>query len=179
MHRSSSRIVFLTIVLGFALPLASGATQESTSGAASFLEHAAEGQESEIDLGQLAIEKAQDDQVKQFGARMVEDHQKARQEVSQLASKEGLHLVAQPSEQHKQLKAQLSKLSGQEFDRAYISTMLREHAKEMKELGQHSLMEKNKDVRQWAASALPVVKEHLDQAKTIASSLGIQAAQGH
>src|SRR3569832_1104941 len=55
-----------------------------------FLQKAAAGQQQEIDLGQLATQKAESDEVKQFGARMVTDHQKARQAVQQLARKGGL-----------------------------------------------------------------------------------------
>lgn len=176
MHCSIRRIMFMVVLALAQSPWVFGATPHSPADSASFLEHAAAGQQSEIDLGQLAIRKAGDEQVKQFGARMVTDHQKAQQEIRHLASKGGLELHFQPSEPQKQLKAQLSQLSGKEFDHAYITTMLQEHAHELKELGKQSLIEKNpEDVRQWAASALPVVKEHLAKAKTIASSLGIIA----
>ena len=151
---------------------ASEAPPETT---ASFLQHAAAGQQSEIDLGQLAIQKASNDQVKDFGARMVADHQKAQQEVQQLAAKGGLKLSGPPDSSHTQIKQQLAKLSGKEFDRAYITTMLREHAKEMKNLEQHALVEKNPDIKQWASGSVPVVQEHLTQATAIASSLGISA----
>ena len=66
--------------------------EDTTSSAQSFIEKAAERQQVEIVLGQLAAERAGDAQVKQFGAQMVEDHQKANQEVEQLASKEGVQL---------------------------------------------------------------------------------------
>ena len=176
MQDSIKRIV-LTAVITLALsPCVFGGTQHSTGEPAVFLEHAAAGQQSEIDLGQLAIRKAADEQVKQFGARMVTDHQKAQQEIRHLASKEGLQLHPQLSESQRQLKARLSQLSGKEFDRAYITTMLLDHAQELKELGKQSLIEKNpEEVRQWAAGALPVVEEHFAKAKTIASSLGIIA----
>lgn len=176
MHRMTSRGLILMAVLAV-IPLgASGATPEPTSGPGSFLAQAAGGQQSEMDLGQLAIQKAADEQVKQLGARMVEDHQKAREEIRQLASKEGIQVPAQPSEQQKQVKAQLSKLSGKEFDRLYITTMLGEHAKSVKDFEQQSLMGQNKEVRQWAAGAVPVLKEHLQKVQTIASSLRFDAA---
>ena len=63
-----------------------------------FLKKAAQGQQAEIALGQLASKKATDPQVKQFGAHMIEDHQKASQEVQQLASREGIQLPTQMSE---------------------------------------------------------------------------------
>ena len=163
------------LVFVVSLPAVVIATESVPQATASFLQHAADGQQSEIHLGQLAVQKAENAQVKQFGARMIEDHQKARQEVQQLASKGGLTLISMPDASHRQIQTQLEKLSGKEFDRAYVTTMLREHAKEKKVLEQHALVEKNQEVRQWAAGAVPVVEEHLIKAKTIASSLGIPA----
>lgn len=138
-----------------------------------FLQKTATGQQQEIDLGHLATQKAESEEVKRFGARMVADHQKARQEVQQLASKGGLQLVNQSSESHTAMKAQLDRASGKGFDRAYIALILQEHAMEMKELEQRARDEKNQAVRQWAADAVPVMKDHLAKAKTIASSLGV------
>lgn len=165
--------MFTLIVFPLGVMAASEAPPETT---ASFLQHAAAGQQSEIDLGQLAIQKAANELVKEFGTKMVADHQKARDEVQQLASDGGVGLESQPNQSHKQTRAQLAKLSGKEFDRAYIMAMLHEHTKELRELTQHSLVETHEEVRKWAAGAVPVVKEHLTQATTIASSLGISTA---
>lgn len=81
------------MMIGFAFPLviplgAAGAKQAAPSEAASFLGQAAGSQQSEIELGQLAMQKAGNEQVKQFGTRLVQDHQKAQQEIRQLATKE-------------------------------------------------------------------------------------------
>lgn len=110
---------------------------------------------------------------------MVDDHQKTRQEVQQwrlMASDGGVRLESQPNQSHTQTKAQLAKLSGKAFDHAYLTAMLREHAKELKDLTQHSLVETKEEVRSGRRGAVPVVKEDLTQATTIASSLGISTA---
>jgi putative membrane protein len=169
--------IVILMVAPLIIPTGSGAAkQESTGGPPSFLGQAAAKQQSEIDLGQLAMQRAGNEQVKQFGARMVQDHQKAQLEIRQLVSKQGLSLHIPPSEQHQHEMTQLSKLSGKEFDRAYVGAMLRNHASDIKEFEDHSMMERDQQVRQWAASTLPVLKEHRDKVKTIASSLGVNAA---
>ena len=147
--------------------------EDTTSSAQSFIEKAAEGQQVEIALGQLAAERAGDKQVKQFGAQMVEDHQKANKEVEQLASKEGVQLPMHLTGKHKDKKEKISQLSGKEFDRAYMTYMLRDHAKDVKEFerGAHAL--KNPQIQQWAEGTLPVLKQHLQKARQIASSIGI------
>ncbi|OQW37250.1 MAG: hypothetical protein A4E19_13875 [Nitrospira sp. SG-bin1] len=147
------------------------------AGEESFLQTAAQGNQAEIALGQLAAQKATSPEVKQFGAKMVQDHQKASQEVKQLASKEGLQLPMQISDKQKQKQQELSQLSGKEFDRAYMQYMLKDHQKEVKEFEQNASQLQDKDVKQWASGTLPVLKQHLQQAQTIASSMGIESAQ--
>ena len=173
MRRMHLMMIVLTIPLGMPLGASGAVKPAAASDTASFLDQAAGGQQSEIELGQLAVQKAANEQVKQFGARMVQDHQKAQQEIRQLATKEGVSLRMQSNEQQQRQKAQLSQLSGKEFDRAYIMFMLRDHTKNMKHFGQHALVEPNQEVRQWTASALPVIKEHLEKIKTIAAALGM------
>jgi putative membrane protein len=149
------------------------AKEDTSSSAQSFIEKAAERQQVEIILGQLAAERGGDEKVKQFGVQMVEDHQKANQEIEQLASKEGVELPRHLTGKHKDKKEKFSQLSGTEFDRAYMTYMLRDHAKDVKEFerGAHAL--KNPQVQQWAKGTLPVLKQHLQKARQIAGSIGI------
>jgi putative membrane protein len=152
------------------------AKQEAKPSAQSFLQKAAEGQQAEIALGQLASERAGAQQVKQFGAQMIEDHRKARAEIQHLASKEGVALPTELTDNHKDKQEQFARLSGSEFDRAYIDYILRDHRKEVKEFERHVKAIKNPQVQQWAEDALPLLKQHLHQAEQIASSIGIDTA---
>ncbi|HET7909735.1 MAG TPA: DUF4142 domain-containing protein, partial [Nitrospira sp.] len=90
---------------------AQGTKQEAPS-AHSFLQKAAEGQQAEIALGELASERAADHQVKQFGEQMMKDHQKASSEIRQLASKEGVLLPTELTGKHKDAHEQFARLSG-------------------------------------------------------------------
>jgi putative membrane protein len=173
MTRTRALLHVATIAIFAALPdlLVSAATREA--GGESFLKTAAQGQQAEIALGQLATQKASNPDVKQFGAQMIEDHQKASQEVRQLASKEGVRLPMQLSEKHKHKQQELSKLSGEEFDRAYMQYMVQDHTKEVKEFEQNAEQITDQDVKKWASSAVPVLKEHLQKAQTIAASIGV------
>jgi putative membrane protein len=147
--------------------------QESSPSTQSFLQKAAEGQQAEITLGQLASERAGDQQVKQFGAQMIEDHRKASAEIRQLASREGVVLSTELTGKHKDKQEQFSRLSGREFDKAYIGYMLRDHRKDVKEFERNVKAIKNPQVQQWAEGTLPLLKQHLHQAQQIASSIGI------
>src|SRR5437763_14745814 len=57
-----------------------------------FMKEAAAGGLAEVELGKLAQQNGQSDQVKQFGARMVTDHGNANQQLTSLASGKGMTL---------------------------------------------------------------------------------------
>ena len=83
----------------------------------------------EVELGHLAMQKAKSQEVKAFAQRMVADHSKANAELKQLASNKNITLPAEPNAQQKADKDRLSKLTGAEFDRAYMSLMSSAHDK--------------------------------------------------
>ena len=58
------------------------------------LERLAVGGMAEVQLGQMAQQKAQSADVKAFGNRMVTDHSKANDELKQLATTKGLAMPA-------------------------------------------------------------------------------------
>ena len=57
-----------------------------------FIQEAAEGGKAEVALGNLALQRAASDDVKQFAQHMVDDHSKANQELTELASQKNISL---------------------------------------------------------------------------------------
>ena len=147
--------------------------QDAARSAQSFLQKAAEGQQAEIALGQLASERAADRQVKEFGAQMMQDHRKASAEIRQLAAKEGVLLPSELTGRHKDKQEQFAQLSGREFDRAYMEYMLRDHRKDVKEFERNVKAITDPQVLHWAEGTLPLLKEHLRQAQQIAGAIGL------
>ena len=152
-----------------------GANQNAIPSAQSFLQKAAEGQQAEIALGQLASERAGSDQVKEFGALMIEDHRKAGEEIRQLASKEGVALPTELTGRYRDKREQFARLSGHDFDQAYIRYMLRDHRHDVKEFERNVRAIKDPQVQQWAEGTLPILKQHLRHAQQIAKSIGIDS----
>ena len=89
-----------------------------------FAKKAAEGGMAEVKMGQLAQQKGTADSVKKFGARMVEDHTKAGDELKGVAAQEKIALPDDMDAKDKATYEMLSKLSGAAFDRAYASYMV-------------------------------------------------------
>ena len=71
----------------------------------------------------------------------------------------------QPAE--KRETDRLLKLSGAEFDRAYMNHMVRDHKKDVKEFERESQKAADLDVQSWASKTLPTLQEHLRMAQDI------------
>lgn len=145
--------------------------QATKTDAQSFLEEAAEGQQIEISLGQLAAQRAVNERVKDFGQEMVEDHKKSSQQVEQLAMKCGVQLFPGVSEEHKQKVNKISQLSGHAFDRAYIDYILEDHETTMDEFQRRVSTIQDVGIKQWITSTLPSLQAHREKAHQVKYSL--------
>jgi putative membrane protein len=133
-----------------------------------FIHKAGQGGLAEVELGKLAAEKGQSDEVKKFGQRMVDDHSKANDQLKQLAESKGVTLPTDLSAKDKATKARLDKLSGEKFDRAYMNDMVQDHTKDVSEFKKESTTAKDSDVKNFASQTLPTLQDHLKEACSIA-----------
>jgi len=133
-----------------------------------FVQKAAQGGLAEVQLGQMAQEKASSDAVKQFGARMVHDHADANKKLEQIAQRDGIPVPKTLDAKDQMLKQHLEKLSGPAFDRAYMQNMVKDHKQDVAEFEHEANSGKNADVKQFAADTVPTLKSHLQQAEQIA-----------
>jgi len=129
-----------------------------------FIEHAAMGGKKEVALGRLAAERASSPEVKAFGQMMVDDHSKANSELESLAQQKGVTLPAEKTDSNQN---KLSKLSGDQFDRAYISMMQADHQKDVAEFEKESTSASDPDVKAFAAKTLPVLQKHKEKVNSI------------
>lgn len=136
-----------------------------------FMKKAAEGGMAEVELGQLAVQRASDPQVKQFAQRMVNDHGKANSELKQIAASKNVDLPTDLPASVKRERDKLSKLRGAEFDREYMSHMTSDHKKDTSLFPSTAKSAKDTDVRQFASTTLPTLEEHLQMAQSIDKSI--------
>ena len=168
------------ITIAAALSLGSGtalAQQSSrTAGKAksgadtAFVKEAAMGGLAEVEFGRLASQKAESNDVKQFGQRMVDDHSKANDQLKPIAQQKNVTIPTQLSGKEKTLYDRLSKLSGAQFDRAYMQLMLQDHRKDVGDFRKESQSGKDPDVKQFASQTLPTLEDHLKMAQSTAGA---------
>ena len=147
-------------------------SMQLTSQDSKFIKEAAEGGMMEVELGRLATQKAASADVKTFGQRMVDDHSKANDQLKSIATQKGVTLpTALPTDMRQEMD-KLSKLSGAAFDKMYMSHMVKDHQKDVKEFEKESTAGKDMDVKQFATDTLPTLREHLQMAQTTATKVG-------
>lgn len=134
-----------------------------------FAAHAAMGDKAEIVLGQLALEKSQDQQVRDFAQRMVRDHSAADARLKKVATAEHIQLPDSLDAKHRALKQKLASLEGETFDREYMKEMAKDHDEDVALFESASQSpQMPDDLKQFAASTLPTLKEHQKQAHALA-----------
>lgn len=131
-----------------------------------FMQTAAHGGLAEVEMGKLAAQKAADPEVKKFGQQMVTDHGKANTELKALAGKKN---VALPTDlgSHQGDLDDLKGLSGAEFDRAYVESMVSAHESDVKAFEAQANSSSDPEVKAFAAKTLPVLKKHLETIQSI------------
>jgi putative membrane protein len=139
-------------------------THATMGGDETFAQKAASGGSAEVALAALAQQKASNDTVKQLAARIQSDHTKANQALASLGSEKGWKLTAEPTAEQAATMKQLEQLSGPAFDRAYVQAMVKDHQKDIKAFEHEAASGSDSAVKQFAATALPDLKEHLEMA---------------
>jgi putative membrane protein len=133
-----------------------------------FVSKAGMGGLAEVMMGNLALQKASNADVKAFGQRMVTDHSKANEELQQLATAKGTSLPAELAGEATDAYDHLNSLSGAAFDKAYMTHMVEDHEKDVAEFDKASTSARDADVKAWAGKTLPTLQSHLQQAKEVA-----------
>jgi putative membrane protein len=133
----------------------------------SFVKKVAENTKAELELAQLAEQKAADPQVKEFAQKIMTDHQKADEKLKAVAQQENIDLPDRKSSGETTEKGRLDRLNGADFDRAYMKHMVSEHEQDINDFRKEATNSKDDNVRKFASENLPVLEAHLKMARDI------------
>lgn len=142
-----------------------------------FMDKAAQGGIAEVQLGQLAQQKASSQAVKDFGAKMVHDHTMVNDQLMMLASKQGVNLPTSMNAKDQAEYNKLSGMSGGAFDRAYMQAMLKDHRMDIAEFNKESEKAKDPQLKSLVTMTLPTLQQHLQLARQVDSQIGTSATR--
>ena len=141
-----------------------------------FVRKALEGGAAEVQLGQLAQQKSQSDDVKQFAQKMVLDHTALGDKVMKpVAQQLGVKEPKGLSKKDKQLMASLGQLSGTAFDQEYIKAMVKDHKQDLKDFKGEAEMSQNPTVKKAAEEGETLISQHLQMIEQIAQKHNVEA----
>jgi putative membrane protein len=126
----------------------------------------------EIQLGNLALNKTQSAEIKQYANQLVTDHTDADQKVKDLAQKNNL-TFKEPQPANEMNKSDVKKLNaktGDDFDKAFIQGMLDDHRKDIKKVQSAQKDLKSAEVKQLVAQILPTLQAHEKHAARLSQS---------
>jgi putative membrane protein len=159
-----------------------------SAGDRDFVENLLHAGMAEVELGKLAMERAANADVKQFGSMMVQDHSKSGEALKQIASQHAIPAPSQLDEENLDARNKLSRLQGADFDREYMNLMVQKHENVVDRLQTRASEDRIGDnkgavkpesssnpvessVNEWAANTLPTTRHHLEEAKRIDEQL--------
>jgi len=146
-------------------------TDNKTSGVseddASFAVMAADAGMTEVELGKVALSRSANDEVKKYAQMMVDDHTAANNKLLSIAAAKMITLPSSVSDEHKKHIDEMSKMSGKEFDKAYIDMMVNDHNKVVDAFRNENERTNDAELKSFTAETLPVLTKHQEQAKAL------------
>lgn len=183
-----SSALFVTATMAIAQPAYQPAAMQDAGAAATsgstakpdmtdkhFLKVSGESNLAEIKMAHLALEKSQSDDVKQFAQRMIDDHTKLQDQAAPVVQSLGMTPPSGPSMEQTHQYNELNKLSGKKFDDMYIKANVKDHQKVLALFKKEEADGKDPQVKQLAQSGEPIIQDHLDMAKKLASAHNVSA----
>ena len=125
----------------------------------------------EVAAGKLGAGKASSEEVKKFAQHMVDDHGKHLNELRSMAKSKGMTLPTAPDKKHQDAMKKLESAKGADFDRQFMTMMVKDHQDALKLAQDTAKNAKDPDLKADAEKTSKVIEEHLEQAKKIASAL--------
>jgi len=121
----------------------------------------------EVQLAQMAKQKATDKDVRQFADRMLTSFTNWRGRWEDVASKGGVTVNQHLGPKHQEKVDRLEKASHHQFDRVYLDIVRENLASVVPYFEKEGRAAKSAQVRDLVEQELPMIQQHLDRAKTL------------
>jgi putative membrane protein len=146
-----------------------------------FVSEALKGGMAEVQMGQLATEKGNSTDVRDFGKKMVEDHSKLGDQMKAVAGQIGVTVPTSPTMVEQAEIQKLKGLSGDEFDQEYIKTMMKDHEEDLQDFKKEANTGTSSKVKNAASQEADVVSQHLQMIRGVAQAHNIsgKSSDGH
>jgi putative membrane protein len=132
-----------------------------------FARRAAIADMAEIELANLAKQKAKSDAIREYAEHLLTDHQQSSEKLKALASQKNIALPKDLDTKHKAQRDKLAALDGPEFEKAYIDGMIKDHRRVLQEYQMQAQKTQDSEFKAFAKEVEPKLREHLNHAQKL------------
>ena len=134
-----------------------------------FVQKAAMSDMYEVEAGKIASQKGQTAPVKGFGEMMVTAHSKTTEELKGIVASEKINvdLPTKLDSKHQKLIDDLNAASNADFDKTYAKQQVDGHQEAVNLFDSYANKGDNDALKAFAQKTLPVIQQHLDEAKKL------------
>ena len=151
----------------------SNGTSQLSSSDQHFLSQLGKEDQSEIDMAKLAIKKSSNPQVRQYAQnKILAADPSMEEQAKQIAERDKAPISATPNSWEKQEYDRLSKLSGKQFDQAYMKYEAHKQGRDLADVQHEISSTNNHQVKTYAQNEETPVKQAAQSAQQVDSSLG-------
>ena len=136
-----------------------------------FMKEAAQDAMAKIHLAYLALQNAQNEQVKAFARQILADYSKAQGGLFNIANRQAVVLPSTLDSKNLDAFEALSQLQGAEFDKAYMKAMVNGDQTATSRFKQEATRGDG-----WAGHTLPTLESNLKEAQKVALAVGVRSA---
>jgi len=165
-YLASAVVSSLIAIAGIAVAAEIGRTADERE----FINKAAQGGQMEVLAGKLAVQRALDPAVKDFGQKMASDHTAANAQLKKLAESKLVNLPDSVSPEEHTALGKLEGLTGADFDKAYSRMMVKDHETDISDFQKEIKKGQDADVKAFAEQTLPTLQHHLMLAKRLSAA---------
>ena len=140
-----------------------------------FVEDTLKNNDTQVQLSQLAQQKASSGDVKDFSQKMIQIHTQLNQQLMPLAKVLDVNQNQKPSKKQKKEIEALQQLSGPDFDSAYLQAMASEQAHSLKEFKSQENAQ-NPNIQKVSKMDEPILTQHYQILQKIAQTHNVTLA---
>lgn len=156
---------------------AGASTENAATDPQAFIKEAYQGNLFEIQLGQLAQQKGQSKNVKDFGEHLVQGHQALNDKLKTLGDQKSVQFSAQLDAKHQRILDELSSTTSTDFDKKFWNEAIRTHKRAISMYQRTSQQNSDAEVKSFAQDNLAALQQHLQMAQQQAGTEAAGAGQ--
>jgi putative membrane protein len=162
------QLLFVSLLTGITLASCTKDEDQLNNTDRNFMLNASVSNTAEIDAANLALSISTNAVVRDYAQHMINEHTTAQNDLKTLGTSVDFMINDTLSPVHQANRLHLSKFTGNQFDSAYMHSQINDHEVTMLNFRNEQANGQHRDVRNYADTYMPHLREHTERADSIA-----------